>query len=156
MKSQVVNEEYPHRPHCLINTSATVPLLQGPSLFFQKPFWVRDCNFSLQDISFWDISGTDIIKQKCQHAATLSCLTPGAEAQKLKDLAEILCLHSQQAPNQNYLKNCYFFLPYLISTTCTTSIIYSNKIKTYISGFFPLSPKYHQFRAASSHCLSHR
>lgn len=49
----------------------------------------------------------------------------------------------------------FFFLTYLNHMHYKHHLFKQNR-KTYISGFFPLAPKYHQFRAASSHCLSHR
>lgn len=39
--------------------------LQGPSQRFQNRCWDRPENFSPQNISLWDISGTDIAEEKC-------------------------------------------------------------------------------------------
>lgn len=87
MKSQVANDKgLSHQPPCLIDAGATARLHQVPSHYFLNSFWDRSDNSSPQNISFSDISGTDVAKENCQHTIALSCLTLGAGAHELQIL----------------------------------------------------------------------
>lgn len=86
MKRQVGNDKGLSHPHCLIDTGATAHLQQAPSHYFLNSFWDRSDNSSPQNISFCDISGTDVAKENCQHSIALCCLTLGAGAHELQIL----------------------------------------------------------------------
>lgn len=72
MKSQVANDKGLSHPDCLIDTGATAHSHQAPSHCFLNSFWDRADNSSPQNISFCDISGTDVAKESCQHCTELS------------------------------------------------------------------------------------
>lgn len=61
------------------------------------------------------------------------------------------------SPKSKIFEKLLFFSSLLdLNHTHYKHHLFKQNKKTYLSGFFPLAPKYHQFRAASSHCLSHR
>lgn len=68
-------------------TTATMHLLWAPSHYFQNSFWDRFGNFSPQNSSLYDISGTDITKKKCQHTTTLNCFDTVGWSPQAQDLA---------------------------------------------------------------------